>query len=168
MELEDVMLKRRSIRKFKDEDVDSEKLLSLAYFAMAAPSARNTRPWEFYLIKNKELQEKLKQVSPAYNYNSNAIIIVAVDISKDKDGKDGFSIQDAASAINYILLEATNLGLGSVWCGLYPKEDRVKAVKETLNLGENINPIGLIHIGYADEEKEARSQFEEEKIHIIK
>lgn len=163
----DVFLKRRSIRKFKDDTISDAIIEKLLISAMAAPSACNKRPWEFYIIKNIELLNELKMASRFSNMNSKLIIIVAGNTknSLTKESND-FWIQDCSSATTNILNAATELGLGSCWCGLYPIKAAVNRVRKTLNLEEHIIPMALIHLGYPMEEIEARTQYEEEKVHF--
>lgn len=66
-----------------------------------------------------------------------------------------------------MLLEAVELGLGTCWCGVYPRMDRVNTIKNILKLGDNIIPLGLIHVGYPAETKEPRTQFDSQKCHYI-
>ena len=82
-------------------------------------------------------------------------------------GLDSYWVQDCSSATENILLAATELGLGSLWCGIYPQNDAVKKVKEILDLSDKYIPLNIIYIGYSDEEKEARDQYKEKYIHII-
>ena len=63
---------------------------------------------------------------------------------------------------------ATSLNLGSLWCGIYPQKEAVKKVQEVLNLDDNIIPLNIIYIGYTDEKVEARDQYDESCVHIIK
>lgn len=167
MELEKVLLNRRSIRKFKDTEISDEIIDKLVYFAMCAPSACNKRPWEFYVIKNKEILNEIKKASRFSNHNAPLAIVVAGNLenSLPRDMAD-YWIQDCSSAITHILLEATSLELGSLWCGLYPQIRPTERVRELLSLDKKIIPLGLILIGYPDEEKEGRSQYEKEKVHI--
>lgn len=167
MVLEQVLYKRRSIRKFTEEIVSDEIIDKLLKCAMAAPSACNKRPWEFYVIKNKELLDKVKHASRFSNHNAPLAIIVAGNLEKSLPLKlSEYWVQDCSSAITHILLSATDLGLGSLWCGLYPQVRPVERVRKLLDLGKNIVPLGLILIGYPDEEKEPRTQYEESKVHI--
>lgn len=167
MENHECMLKRRSIRQFLSKEVNDAQIKKMLEAAMAAPSAINRQPWEFYVIKNKQIQSKIRQIATYYNYNSTLLIVVAGNenyfISNAKD----FWIEDCSAATENILLAATESGLGSVWCGIYPKQDRIDAVAKILNTPKNIIPFALIHIGYPNEVKEKRTQYDLEKIHQI-
>lgn len=169
MNVNEALLARRSIRKYQNIEVNDEQITELLKSAMAAPSACNKTPWEFYVIKNKEIQEQIKISYKNYNFNSPLLIVVGanLDLTISKDNND-FWIQDCSAAIENILVEAVELGLGTCWCGIYPRIDRVEKIKNILNLTDNIVPLGLIHVGYPDEEKESRTQYVDTKVHYIK
>ncbi len=164
----ETIYQRRSIRKFTNEKISDENILTLLKCAMAAPSARNTKPWEFYVIKDETTQQSLRDVSKNFAFNSSLIIIVAGNTDKSMTKNDNdFWIQDCSAAIENILLAATSLEIGSVWCGIYPVKERVEAVRKIIKEKENIIPLGLIHLGYKAEEKEAKTQFSSENVHFI-
>lgn len=161
--------KRRGIRKFKDQEVPIELLEELLKCAMAAPSACNKQPWFYYAITNQEMMEKAKKFSRYTNYNAKAAIVVCGDTSKSLSKNDNdFWIQDCSASIENILLAATSLDLGTVWCGLYPMDSAVKRTKEALEIEDNLIPLGLILIGYPDEEKISKTQYSEKNIKWIK
>lgn len=167
METYNTILQRRSIRKFTDQAVSNDIIQQLLKAAMAAPSACNKRPWEFYVIKNNELQSQLKKSSKFAGMNSNVIIIVAGNTNNSLSKKDNdFWIQDCSAAVENILLVATENNIGTCWCGLYPNKLAANRVRKILNIENHIIPMALIHLGYPAEEKESRTQFEESKVHI--
>ena len=169
MEFNDVIYKRRSIRKYLNKDVEDSKLLELMKYAMAAPSAINKKPVVFYIIKNNEIIEKLSDGVLFSKIISPIMILVAVDLTKSiSTNPNDFYNQDASACVENILLGATNLGLSTCWIGTYPKQEKVNKVKEVLNLNENILPFALIHVGYGDEIKESRTQYESTRVTIIK
>lgn len=164
----DTIFKRRSIRKFTDEKIKDEDIKTLLQCAMAAPSARNMKPWDFYVIKNKEIQAKLKNVSKNFDFNSSLIIIVCGNTSKSITKNDNdFWIQDCSAAIENMMLAGTSLNIGSVWCGIYPVAERVNEIKKILQMNDEIIPLGMIHFGYKAEEKEARTQYDESCVHYV-
>lgn len=167
MDVRECILKRRSIRKFKTQSVSDEILKDLLECAMAAPSACNKQPWEFYVVKEKELLEKVKTIGRYTNFNSPCVIIVCGNRERTLSKRENdFFIQDCSAAIENILLRATSLGLGTVWCGIMPMDIPYKNAKEILKLSDNIEPLGMIHIGYADEDKEERTQYNEDYVHF--
>ena len=163
------ILKRRSIRKYQDRIVREEDIKILLESAMAAPSARNQQPWEFYVISNKVVLDQIRGVGRNFDFNSPLMIVVCGNKSRSITQNDNdFWIQDCSAAVENILLAATSLGLGSVWCGLYPVIERSNALKEILGVDDNIVPMAVLHIGYPDEEKEERTQYNENYVHYIK
>ncbi len=158
------ILKRRTIRKYSNKEVSQEKIEQLLRAAMAAPSANNKKPWLFYVVKNKEIQEQLKKVYSFFDYNSPLLIVVAGNLESQRSKTTDFWQQDCSAAVQNILLLATELGLGSCWCGIYPRKERVQAIRKILNLTDEIVPLALIHLGYPAEEKSARTQYEEAKV----
>lgn len=169
MNIREAIFCRRSVRTFLEKEVDDNIITSLLEDAMAAPSACNKQPWEFYVIKNKEIQDKIKSRIMYSKYNSPIMIIVAGnnELSLTKDNND-FWIQDCSAAIENILLSAVSFGLGTCWCGLYPVEKRAQRIKDLLELPNNIIPLGIIHLGYPNKEVVGRTQYNEDKIHYIK
>lgn len=169
MNVYDAILKRRSIRKFKSDFLSEEIIEKLLIAAMAAPSARNMQPWEFYVVSNKEVMNKIRDVARSIDFDSPLMIVVCGNTDRGITKKNNdFWIQDCSAAIENILLAATELGLGTVWCGLYPVLERANAVREIINEEKNIIPLGVIHIGYPDEEKEERSQYNIKYVHYMK
>jgi nitroreductase len=167
MEVRECILKRRSIRKFKEQDVDNDTIKDILECAMAAPSACNKQPWEFYVIKNPDLLNEIKTVGRYTNFNSPLVIVVCGNRERTlSDRINDFYIQDCSAAIENILLRVTSLNLGAVWCGLQPMEIPYNKAKEVLKLTDNIEPLGMIHIGYPDEEKEERTQYNVDYVHF--
>ncbi len=168
MKASEAILKRRSVRKFLDKPVEDDLLRLLLESAMAAPSAVNMQPWEFYIVRNTHTLEKLRASTPYTNMNSPLIIIVAGNSDRFlPEGKADFWVQDCSAATQNILITAVELGLGTCWCGIYPKRDAIKSIRNILELEDHIIPLSLIHIGYPSGEHEARTQFNENYVHHI-
>lgn len=161
----DVILKRRSIRKFTDQPVEPEKLNLLLQAAMAGPSATNAQPWEFVVITEKEVMDKFRSGIMFGKMNATAAICVlgSTRMQKNKVGEK-FWVQDCSAASENILLAATALGLGSVWIGVHPLTIFSRQVSSILNLPEGVTPLNLIYIGYPAETKEVRTQYEEARV----
>ena len=168
MELKDVLLKRRSIRKFKDQKVSDELINELLHAGMSGPSACNRQPWEFYVIKNEEMLVKIRRTSRFTNMEAPLAIIICGNLDKAlPDSMKEYWIHDCSAATENILLRATDLGLGAVWCGIYPQERAADRVKEFLNLGDNLVPLSQIWIGYPDEQRTPRDWYNPDCIHVI-
>ena len=169
MELNEVLLKRRSIRKFTDEPVSEEDVLKLLHAGMSGPSACNRTPWEFFVVTNPEILEKLRKSARYSKIKAPLAIVVCGNLSKALPLQlSPFWIQDCSAATENILLEATELGLGTVWCGVHPMKRAEKNVSEALSLSEKLVPLNIIHIGHPAEFPEPRDQFNEKKVHYVK
>lgn len=147
----DTIFKRRSVRKYTDTPVTDEQLKQLIKAGMAAPSAKNSQEWVFIVIRDKDIFNAFLDVHPnafALKF-ADAAILVCADLSKEREAGQGWWIQDCSAAVQNILLEATDMGLGSLWMGVYPKEDRVQCFKNVCQLPEGIEPLGLVSIGEA-------------------
>lgn len=169
MELSEVLLKRRSVRKFTDEPVSDEDISKLLNAAMSGPSACNRTPWEFFVVTNSEVLEKLSKAARYSRIKSPLAIVVCGNLSKALPLQlSPFWIQDCSAATENILLEATELGLGAVWCGVHPMKSAEKNVSEALSLPEKLIPLNIIRIGHPAENPEPRIQFNDKKVHYIK
>jgi len=162
----DVIFKRRSIRVYQEKEVSRDTLKLLLQAAMAAPSAKNSRPWEFIAITEKKIMDKFRTGLKYGDYNAPAAIAVLANLKiAQSDSSIRFWIQDCSAAVENILIAAAGLGLGTVWIGSYPKEDVIKIEQEILGIPESIYPLAIIYVGYPGEEKPARTQYEESRVH---
>lgn len=162
------ILSRRSIRKFTDQEVTEEQIISLLKAAMSAPSAGNRQPWEFIIIKNRETLDKIPEFHKYTKMLSMAKLAIVVCGNTTKSFERGFWVQDCAAATQNILLAAHSMGLGGVWCGVYPSEELYPQMQDLLELPKEIMPVSLIAIGYPDETKSPSERYDEDKIHYEK
>ena len=130
MELQEVLQRRRSIRKYTQEPVSKEDIDLLMHAAMSGPSACNKTPWEFYVITDEAVLEKLRNASRYSKIYAPLAIVVCGSLSRALPSQLApYWIQDCSAATENILLAATDLGLGTVWCGIHPQkraEERVR------------------------------------------
>lgn len=169
MELKDVLLKRRSVRKFTDQIVSDEVIDELLHAAMSGPSACNRCPWEFFAITNAQKLEELRSASRFTKMSAPLAIVVCGNLSRALPVQlSEFWVQDCSAATENILLRACDLGLGSVWCGIHPQKRAVKRVREILELKEKWIPLNIIWLGYPAETPEPRDQYDKKRIHYIK
>lgn len=162
----DSILKRRSIRKYKDIKVSDEVVEDLLRAAMAAPSAGNEQPWEFVVLRNKEVMKKITEIHPYSKMLLNSDVAIVVCGDEEKEVFKGYWVQDCSAATENILLAAQDMGLGAVWLGVYPIADRVEKIKEILGLPGNVIPLSIVPVGYPDEEKTPADRFDEARIHL--
>ncbi|MBR3603687.1 MAG: nitroreductase family protein [Elusimicrobiaceae bacterium] len=160
--------KRRSIRKFQDKTISAEQIKTLLKAAMLAPTARNCQEWEFVVIKDRIVLNALKEVHPHAQMLSTADCAIVVCADTSREWAAGYWMGDCGAATQNILLAATDMGIGSVWLGVYPNEDRMQAIADVLQLPTNVKPFNVIALGYPDEEKEPVDRFDEKKIHYEK
>lgn len=166
--MENPILKRRSVRKFKDTPVPREMIDSLLEAAMAAPSACNRRPVDFYVITGEERLTEISLAGRFTRMKSPLIIVVVGNLGRALPmGLADYWIHDAAAASENILIEATALGLGSCWCGIHPQKRMMQKVSDILGLSEKQIPFSLIKIGYPDEFPEAHSGYDEGRVYFV-
>jgi nitroreductase len=163
--MNELIEKRRSIRKFKtDKPVTREQLDRLLGAAMIAPSACNSRPWEFIAVTKREVLDEIARVHPYAAMCATATAAIVVVALPQTDRPAGYFPQDCGAATQNILLEAVSMGLGACWCGVHPKEDRVASIRELFNIREPKIPFNVIAIGTPDEAPDRRGFFEASKV----
>lgn len=156
---------RHSIRKYqKGAVIPREHVERLLEAAMLAPSACNSRPWEFVVISNEELKEKITQIHPHTQMLKTASLAIVVCGKPDlQEGAcSGFWPQDCGAAIQNLLLEATDLGYGCCWCGVYPVAERVEAFRSLLHVSST--PLAVVAVGKPDEAPAARGWFDPARV----
>jgi len=170
--ISEAIRKRRSIRKFKPgAEVTEEQIKSMLEAAMLAPSACNTRPWEFIVIKTREKLDQIRKVHPytgMLETASLAIVICALPETQTgmkDDIASGYYPQDCGAATQNILLQALEFELGTCWCGVYPKEKRIAEIRDIL--GISALPFCIIAIGVPDENPDPRGRYEEGKVKYV-
>lgn len=162
------ILERRSIRKYTGEDVSDASIKELLKAAMAAPSAGNQQPWDFIVVKDRTVLNEIPEIHQYAQMLREAPLAIIVCGSLEREKHKGYWMQDCAAAIENILIEAHYLGLGAVWLGVYPREDRVAGLKKLFEIPEDVIPLAVISIGHPGEIKEASQRYDEKKIHINK
>ena len=144
MEFEKVIKERTAVRSFKNDQIDNNQLTNILEAGRLAPTAKNLQPQRIIVVQSEEYIEKIDKVSPC-RYNAPTVLIVCSN--KDEAfKKDNYSTyeMDACIVATHMMLEATNVGLGSVWVELFDKE----LLKQEFNLDNNIEPVCLLMIGY--------------------
>ena len=146
-----IIMTRTSIRAFQDKPVSDETVEQLLKAAMAAPSAKNSQPWAFVVIRDRALLEKLGDSLPNAKMTATAPVALVICGVLDKalpgEARE-YWIQDAAAATENFLLAVHALGLGAVWTGVHPISERIRILKDALHLPDGIEPFCLIPFGY--------------------
>ncbi len=157
---------RISVRHFEEKEVDSEKVRGILQAGFSAPSALNQRPWEFFVVTNKETLKSLSKTSPYAGTVAKAPAAIVICYRKDIKAVE-FAHIDCAIAAENILLELESLGLGGVFLAVAPLEERINAVKQVLSLSENLEPFNIIPFGYPKNKRTPKDRFEENRVHYI-
>ncbi len=154
----DVLLERRSIRKYKEKKIEEEKIRQILAVGKIAPSGKNKRPWEFVVIEDKEILKKLSMVKP-----KGGLFLAEAPIAIAVIGNEEISdtwIEDCSIASIFIQLEACNQGLGSCWVQIKNRftrdgGDAEKTAKEILEIPNNKRLLCIIALGYPNQERPA-------------
>jgi len=164
------IFKRRSVRKYTNQQVTDEQVEQILRAAMAAPSARNTQPWEFIVVRDKDTFAKIMLVHPYSSMLNEASIALIVCGDEDKDiiKGTGYWVQSCSASVENILIQSADMGLGSVWLGVYPREERIKGLRDIFDLPPNIIPLAIISIGYPAEDTPPSNRFDKNRIHFEK
>jgi nitroreductase len=166
MDIMDVIFSRRSVRKFQERPLEKEKVTLLLRAAMAAPSACNNQPWEFVAVTESAVMDHFRKVMPYGKYNAPAAIVVCENPSIGKRRAcERFWVQDCSAAVENILIAAAGMELGAVWLGVYPIALLGKVVAGVVGLPKGIRPLAVVYVGYPTELPEARTQYEERRVH---
>lgn len=158
---------RTSIRDYEARPVEKEKIEKMLRAAMAAPTAMNKQPWHFVVVDQRNVLDALAGANPYAKMLKKTPLAIVVCGNTDKmiegGGRD-FWIQDASAATENLLLAAHAMGLGAVWTGAYPSEERCISISKVLSLSDNLVPLNMIVVGYPAEHPQPKQKFKEENI----
>ena len=158
---------RTSVRDYEARPVEKEKIEKMLRAAMAAPTAMNKQPWHFVVVDQRNVLDALAGTNPYAKMLKKAPLAIVVCGNTDKmiegGGRD-FWIQDASAATENLLLAAHAMGLGAVWTGAYPSEERCISISKVLSLSDNLIPLNMIVVGYPAEQPQPKQKFKEENI----
>lgn len=157
------ILARRSIRRYTGEPVSADATSAILEAAMSAPSGKNLKPWHFVLVTERKTLDALAAMGQYWGMLAEAPL--AVVVCSDPGVSDKYWDQDAVAATENALLAASMLGLGAVWLGCHPNSDRMDPVRELLGIPSKVIPVSVLSIGHPAETKEARTQYDEARVH---
>lgn len=169
MELYEGLISRRSLRKYTGESIDKEIIMKLVRAGMYAPSARNCRPWHFIVIDDREIMNKIIKVHPYSSMLARAshAIVVCGDVKMENG--PGYYKLDCSAATQNILLAAHSMGLGAVWLGVEPRQERIKAISSIVGLPDYVHPLSIVSVGIPVKiPADIPDRFEPEKIRLNK
>lgn len=151
MELSEVLEKRRSIRKFKKEVPSDDLIKKCIEAACLAPSSRNSQPWKFIIVKDKEKIKELSKTQPYSSFLENAPVVIVALAEEDKSPRHW--VEDVSCAVMLLMLKATELGLGTCWNAVYSPEnqEREDYVRKVLKISKRYRVLANIALGFPDE-----------------
>lgn len=159
---------RRSIRAFTPRPVSLDIVRELIRAAMHAPSAGNEQPWHFLIITDREILEKIPDFHPYAGMVAESPVAVLVCGDCRQEKHPGMWVQDCAAATQNLLLAAHAKGLGAVWVGIHPREDRIEPLRKLIDLPAEVVPFALIPVGHPAEAPEMEDRYRPELIHLNK
>lgn len=163
----DFIFTRRSVRKYRDQEVPEEVIADLLAAGMAAPSAVARDPWHFLVVQERQTLARIIELHPHARMLRQAPLafIVCGDLNLAHGQELSYLLQDLSAAVENILLAANALGLGGCWLGIHPRAERVAGIRQLFGLPENIIPMSGIALGYPAEQPEPRTRFKPERVH---
>ncbi|MEN6440259.1 MAG: nitroreductase family protein [Syntrophobacter sp.] len=164
MEALQAILSRRSIRAYSKENVSEDILRQILEAAMSAPSAGNAQPWHFVVIRDRQILDAVPGFHPFSGMLRQAPLAILVCGDPTLEKYTGFWVQDCSAATQNILIAARALGLGAVWLGFYPKEDRIEGIRKILGIPDHIIPLAMVSIGWPAEEKPPAARYREDRV----
>ncbi len=160
----DTIFRRRSVRSFAPDPVPEQALMEIIRAGMHAPSAGNERPWHFIVMTERATLDRIPEVHPHARMLREARAAVLVCFDPDREKHKGYWPQDLSACVENMLLAAVELGYGSVWLGVYPREDRVRGLRSLLGIPETVVPFALLPFGRPAETKKPEDRFEQDRI----
>ena len=159
---------RRSIRNYTDEPISREKVEELIRYGMYAPSACNRQPWHFVLLNDRDTFKKILEFHPHTKMLEHAQWGIVVCGDDQLAHTPDYWPVDCAAATQNILLAAHGMGFGAVWLGIYPRHERVAAMRDLLELPSHIHAFSIISLGCPDQQPVQPERFQPERIHVNK
>ncbi len=166
------ILTRISTRKFSDQPISDEVLHTILEAGMSGPTAVNARPWSFIVVRDKDMLNKMadgngRAAEPLRGADLG--ILICGDLERAFHAAPDYWVVDGSIAAQNMILAAHALGVGSVWLGTWPQENKIAAQKELFNLPEHIVPHSIIAFGYPlEESNKEKLLYEEDRVHFEK
>lgn len=170
VEFDEIINTRRSIRQYRDLQVSDEDILKIIRAGMQAPGSRlGAEPWEFIVVRNRDTLAKIGEIKPRVTDAPVAIVLVA---NIERAFYKTVWQQDMSAACENMLLEAVNLGLGGLWNGVAPDEERMSKIGKIVGIDDitNLKPFSIVTVGYPAEGWQNRfmDKFDETRVHYEK
>ena len=166
MNILEAILTRRSIRTFIEKPVPESLIQEILKAAMQAPSAGNQQPWHFVLVTDRKRLTDMAEALPYGKMLKKAPLGIVVCADLELEKYPGYWAQDCSNASMNLLLAAHDQGLGAVWVGVYPMQDRVASLKKILGLPESVIPLNVVSLGFSSTMPGAvESRYKEDRLH---
>ena len=159
------ILTRRSIRLFTNQPIAEDDVNMLLRCAMQAPSAGNAQLWQFVILTDRSLFDKIREFHPFAEALETAPLAILVCGDDRFEKRPGRWMLDCSAATQNILLAAHAQGLGAVWLSIYPDLERIEGIQRLITLPEEIHPVSLVAVGYPAEKIDPSNNFKAERIH---
>ena len=165
MDALEALMTRRSVRAYTGEPVSDDQVRKILAAGMQAPSAGNQQPWHFVVLRQRAHLDGLAGVLEFGKMLRQAPlgIVICADVGREQHA--GSWVQDYAAATQNILLACHALGLGVVWIGVYPRDDRVLALRALLSLPATVTPLCAIAVGRPAAHPAPADRFRPDRIH---
>ncbi|MEN6457776.1 MAG: nitroreductase family protein [Thermoguttaceae bacterium] len=156
---------RRSVRRYEDRPVPEDLIETLLRAAAIAPSARNQQPWHFVVIDDRATLAEIARINPNAQMARRAPLGILICADLDLETSPGYWVVDCAAAVENILLAAHGLGLGAVWTGVYPRQERMDGLKRLVQLPPSVMAHSLVVLGYPAEQPPADDRYRPDRVH---
>ena len=163
--MDDPVLSRRSIRKYTKEDVPDVLVERLLRAAMNAPSAGNQQPWRFVVVRDRAVLDQIPEVHPYSSMITHAPLAIVVCGDPRSIKWPQMWDQDCAAATENLLVEAQLLGLGAVWLGVHPLQERIEGLQRLLGMPAEIVPFAVVPVGFPAEKKPPADRYDAGRVH---
>lgn len=163
----ETIMTRTSVRQFTDEAVKPCCVEKMLRAAMAAPTAVNKQPWHFVVVDDKQVLDRLADEGRRGDMLRKAplAIVVCSDMNKAMEGKGReYWIQDCSAATENLLLAAHAMGLGAVWTGQYPMDNRYTRTQQVLSLPESVVPLCIVIVGHPAEQPQPKDKWKADNV----
>ena len=165
MDAMEALLTRRSVRSYLEGPVDEALIERMLQAAMAAPSAGNQQPWQFVVVDDRRILQEIPKFHEYAKMLLEAPLAIIVCSDGGQEGLGRYWPQDCAAATENLLLAAHALGLGAVWLGIYPEEDRIQKLSQLLGLPRGVTPFCVVSVGRPAKTRGPSDRYDSRRVH---
>ena len=156
---------RRSVRQYTAEPVAEASWSRVLRAGMQAPSAGNQQPWQFVVVEDRAVLDAFAEQLPYGKMLKGAPMAIVVAVDMKLVVKEDYWIQDTSACLENMLLAAHALGLGAVWVGLFPKEERLALARDLLGIPAEVVPVAIVPLGHPAQRQEPADRYHEDRVH---